>query len=260
MSASIDRVFSGEDYLRKLEGHYARLIAGSRLHSTTVAGWLTPEIRATLNDVSRRFVAFEDRPIHQDRRPRLPEPPEWVAASLSYKGLICLKSPFDLVLYSNLMWELQPKTILEFGALQGGSSLWFADQLEIQGGDGQVHSFERLDKCIHPRAAHKRLTFHIVDLSDVSNLDKDLLGRLPHPWLVTEDAHENLEQVIPLVSSFMVSGDYYVVEDMLMLACPRTIAIASEFAKRLGFVVDAKYADAFGVNVTCAPNSWFRKT
>src|SRR5580704_480847 len=109
-----------------------------------------------------------------------------LGASSSYKGLVLLKPPYDIVLYSNLIWELRPKTIIEFGALQGGSALWFADQLDACGQDGEVHSFELLDKCIHPSASHRRLHFHHADLRRLDTLDERLFARFPHPWLVVD--------------------------------------------------------------------------
>src|SRR5262245_7785453 len=53
------------------------------------------------------------------------------ALAVTYKGLMNLKNPFDLALYTRLIWELQPRTIFEFGSLQGGSGLWLADQMSI---------------------------------------------------------------------------------------------------------------------------------
>ncbi|WP_083742427.1 CmcI family methyltransferase [Bradyrhizobium mercantei] len=181
------------------------------------------------------------------------------ALALTYKGLICIKTPFDLALYARLIWELQPRTILELGSFQGGSGLWFADQMSVLCDQpGEVHSFDVHTKCIHENAKHPFLTFHQVDLTDVSTFDKNLLTRLPHPWLVIDDAHVQIFSIFSYLSGLLVSGDYYVIEDEPIRA-DKEIIDGLQLVQQLGFMVDTYYTDAFGNNVTCAPNAWLRK-
>lgn len=182
------------------------------------------------------------------------------ALALTYKGLIQLKTPFDLALYTRLIWELQPRTILELGSFQGGSGLWFADQMSVLCEDlGAVHSFDLYTKCIHEGAKHPRLTFHQVDLSDVASFDENLLMRLPHPWLVIDDAHVQIFSMFSYLNHFLVSGDYYVIEDNPMKA-DKEIIDGLQLVEQSGFLIDTYYTDAFGMNVTCAPNAWLRKS
>ena len=204
------------------------------------------------------------------------------AMALTYKGLINIKSPFDLALYSRLIWELQPKTIIELGSFHGGSALWFADQMTILCAEpGEVHSFDFHTKCLSQSAKHPRLHFHWVDLKDTASFDSELLARLPHPWIVVDDAHVRVLEVFRFLNRFLASGDYYIVEDValpatvqiprnkIMLAWKmlrrrlnrrlvRIMARASVF-EDAGLLVDTHYTDAYGLNVTCSPNSWFRK-
>ncbi|MGL3104497.1 CmcI family methyltransferase [Bradyrhizobium sp. BR 1432] len=181
------------------------------------------------------------------------------ALALTYKGLMLVKTPFDLALYSRLIWELQPRTILELGSLQGGSGLWFADHMSVLcEHPGEVHSFDLHTKCIHDSANHPSLTFHRVDLSDISTLDAHLLMRLPHPWLAIDDAHVQVFSVFSYLNQFLTSGDYYVIEDHPMSA-DREIIDGLQLVEQAGFLIDTYYTDAFGKNVTCAPNAWLRK-
>lgn len=183
------------------------------------------------------------------------------ALAKTYKGLILLKTPFDLALYPRLIWELQPRTILEFGSYQGGSGLWFADNISVLcDHPGEVHSFDLHIKCVHEHARnHPLLTFHQVDLSDVTNVDETLLMKLPHPWLVIDDAHVQIFSLFSYINNFLVSGDYYVIEDNPAKA-DREILDGFQLIEQLGFLVDTYYTDAFGTNVTCAPNAWLRKS
>lgn len=182
------------------------------------------------------------------------------ALALTYKGLINIKTPFDQALYTRLIWELQPKTILELGSFQGGSALWFADHMSVLcESPGEVHSFELNTRCIHRDAKHPLLTFHQVDLLDVETLNKSLLMRLPHPWLVIDDAHVQVFSIFSYLSHYLVSGDYYVIEDN-PLAANKEIMEGLHMVEQSGFLVDTYYTDAFGVNLTCAPNAWLRKS
>ncbi|MEY9104525.1 cephalosporin hydroxylase [Bradyrhizobium yuanmingense] len=182
------------------------------------------------------------------------------ALALTYKGIINIKTPFDLALYTRLIWELQPRTILELGSFQGGSGLWFADHMSLLcESPGEVHSFDLHIKCIHENAKHPLLTFHQVDLSDVKNLDKGFLTRLPHPWLVIDDAHVQVFSIFSYLRDLLVSGDYYIIEDVTVDANKEAID-GLQLAEKSGFLVDTYYTDAFGINLTCAPNAWLRKS
>jgi hypothetical protein len=125
--------FFGRDYIAALNEHYPELIRGERrstidrvLHIGIVSKW-TENIDSLGVDASNRFQRISERPWKSERS-------AWTASGwgqsvryagvhYSYKGLINLKTAIDLVLYSNLIWQLQPQTILEFGSLQGGSAL-----------------------------------------------------------------------------------------------------------------------------------------
>lgn len=182
------------------------------------------------------------------------------ALARTYKGLVNLKNPFDLALYTRLIWELQPRTILELGSFQGASGLWLADQMSILcESPGEVHSFDLHTNRIHEDAKHPLLTFHQVDLSEVEKLDKNLLIRLPHPWLVIDDAHVQVFSIFAHLSHFLVSGDYYIIEDIITML-NKEVFDGLQSVEKAGFLVDTYYTDAFGTNVTSAPNAWFRKS
>jgi len=258
-----NRLFAGLDYLKALKKHYPLLLKNHPNLFGFVGNWLANE-KEVGNDQepAERFVRPENHTFNSlfnawsfSIRGSI----RWLGASCTYKGLINLKPPFDLVLYSNLIWELQPKTIIEFGSLQGGSSLWFADQQQTLCGGGTVHSFDILNECIHPRAKHPNLHFHEVDLEDLSSLDKKALKSLPHPWLVVDDAHCNLKKLVPYMSSMMKPGDYYIIEDVYVDAPLKVTSDAVALMNKCKLIVDKKYTDAFGTNVTCSPNAWLVK-
>ena len=84
----------------------------------------------------------------------------------------------------------------------------------------------------------------IHDIFDVKNL--------PHPWLIVEDAHVNVNEIIKYFEKYMQSEDYMIIEDSRgkkgsTLEIPNTL------------LVDAYYCDYFGRNATSAMNTILRK-
>jgi cephalosporin hydroxylase len=177
----------------------------------------------------------------------------------AYKGLITVTVPYDVMLFSNLIWELQPKTILELGAMHGGTSLWYADQLDIHCGGGTVHAWDYYEKAVSPRAKHPRLHFHGGDLAAPQKLDQKLLAGLPHPWIVVHDVPVSSTKMLDGLNKFVKSGDYWVVKGQFGFGPMESVLKSLAAFEAKGYLVDSRYTDAFGYNVTGAPNGWFRK-
>ena len=53
-----------------------------------------------------------------------------------------MKDPLDLTILQQLLWELKPRTVIEFGAYKGGSALWLADMLKMYGCQSRVVSID----------------------------------------------------------------------------------------------------------------------
>jgi cephalosporin hydroxylase len=174
---------------------------------------------------------------------------------LHWKGVPCLKDPFDLALYPLLLWDLKPATIIEIGSFAGGSAVWLADLLDAMGVDGRVHSFD-----IDPGrvvAHHDRVTFARADSHRLSTFPTDL-KLLPHPWLVIEDAHQNVYELLRHFDGLLEPGDYLVVEDLFSLPkYARTSRFLREARER--YAVDTRYTDMFGYNATWNVNGYLKR-
>jgi cephalosporin hydroxylase len=242
--------------------HHDELFEVLREHPLGTASWVRQllEIHEAADRAASRYVRFLDR-----ERRSLPAN-AWALigggtfrAGHHYKGLFHCKTPFDMALYTMLLWEQKPATIVELGSFHGGSALWFADQLGTITGGGAVHSFERYAELVSRRAVHPRLTFHQADLADPGALDPALLGTLAHPWLVVDDAHANVCEVLRALDRCIRPGDYYVVEDITADFESARYEALGLTLDELGYLVDTAYTDNFGLNLTCAPNGWLRK-
>jgi hypothetical protein len=71
------------------------------------------------------------------------------------------KNPFDYALYSMLLWQFRPRTIIEIGSKEGGSALWFGDSCDTFGFDfGTLCRVGRLLAFRLPWGDSDRKAFH----------------------------------------------------------------------------------------------------
>jgi len=171
-----------------------------------------------------------------------------------WRGQSLMKNAFDFAMYPTLIAELRPSTVFEIGSGLGASAVWFADHMAFCGINGRVHSVDR----VKPRMEHPQVAFYQGDCHSPAKLfDPVLLGLEPHPWLVVEDAHQNVAAVLEEFHRFLLPGDYLVVEDSdIKRDTLRSFLSAHPDA----YLVDTRYTDNFGRNATCAGDSIFVRT
>jgi cephalosporin hydroxylase len=173
---------------------------------------------------------------------------------MHWRGQPLMKNVFDFAMYPALIAELCPRTVFEIGSGLGASAAWFADHMTFAGIEGRVHSVDRHK----PRMEHPAVTFHQGDCHSPETLfDPALLAAEPHPWLVVEDAHENVGDVLEHFHKFLRPGDYLVVEDSDI----KRSALRGFLGAHPGhYLVDTRHTDNFGRNATCAADSIFIRT
>lgn len=188
-----------------------------------------------------------------------------------YKGVRMLKSPFDLYLYGALLERLRPGTVIEIGTLEGGSAVWFADQMQIHGIKPCVVS---VDKNSRPVIRDPRVLFLEADAMNLASVfDTDHLAHLPRPWLVVEDSAHTFEVTRAVLDYFDASlqpGDYIVVEDGNVRDMPDEMyrrygdgpnrAVADFLARKCTrYKVDVSLCDFFGPNYTYNPCGYIQR-
>ncbi len=187
----------------------------------------------------------------------------------SYKGVPMIKNPFDLALYPLLLWNLQPRTIIEIGSNCGGSALWLADMLSNFGIDGHVLSIDILKVTA---VNHPRVTFIEGNGQKLEEtFDSDFLKSLPRPFLVIEDAdhsYETSKHVLEFFNQYLQKGEYIVIEDGIISDLTQDISCNSgphralkEFISNHSseYEVDDNYCDFFGYNLTWCTNGFLKK-
>ena len=185
-----------------------------------------------------------------------------------YKGRQTIKNPFDLALYSLLIWRLQPRTIIEIGTNQGGTTLWLADQLTAYGIDGKVHSLDIVPVVMPP---DPRIVLHTGDALQIDKIfPADWLVTQPRPLLVIDDGDHSHASVLTVLDHFgpqMRSGEYIIVEDGNVndLGVARDFdggphrAIVEFLGRRTPFEIDRSYCDFYGRNVTWNTDGYLRR-
>jgi cephalosporin hydroxylase len=173
---------------------------------------------------------------------------------MPWRGTPLMKNVFDFAIYPTLIAELRPQTVFEVGSGLGASATWFADNLTICGIEGRVHSVDRVRVLMEQPG----VSFYQGDCSDPERLfDDELLRTEPHPWLVVEDAHHNVADVLEQFHKYLLPGDYVVVEDSDV----KRPALRKFVGAHPGdYLVDTRFTDFFGRNATCAADSILIRT
>jgi cephalosporin hydroxylase len=171
------------------------------------------------------------------------------AECLSWKGMPLFKTIYDFAILPMLMWELKPASVFEIGSGTGASACWMADVLDAFGLDTRVYSVD-----LKPVGqSHPRVRFLAGDCTTPESLfGADLLRAAPHPYLIVEDAHKNVREVLRYLDGFLIEGDYVFVEDSLDKH-EALRAFLSDCPNR--YLVDTHYTDFFGRNATSAIDS-----
>tara|TARA_A100001011_G_C14307267_1_gene843726 strand:- start:2165 stop:2881 length:717 start_codon:yes stop_codon:yes gene_type:complete len=162
--------------------------------------------------------------------------------SMTWKGIPVYKTTYDFTLYSMMIWDIKPKTIIEIGSAEGGTAVWMGDLCQSYGlNDTMIYSMD-----LHvPRKSTEKVRF----LKGDSNKIEELWNKpeiLPHPWLIIEDSHININGIVKHFEKYMQPKDYLVVEDT---RSQNGINLKSNL------MVDTYYCDYFGRNATCCINS-----
>ncbi len=185
-----------------------------------------------------------------------------------YGGIPCTKNPFDLALYTMVLSEVAPKTIIEIGSQAGGSAYWFWAQSRAVGLESRVFSFD-----IEPVVGMNRdgLSFGRADiLSLAESVLPEILDSASHPILVVEDGPHTFEgslAALRFFDDYLEPGDYIVVEDGILkdlryraLKNGPNRAVDTFLGERgHEYEIDRRYCDFFGRNATWNTNGYIRR-
>lgn len=177
----------------------------------------------------------------------------------SWKGKTILKTAYDLIIYQMLLWELKPKSIVEIGTGNGSSSEYLNDLNQIYKNDCEIFTFDINNK----NTFTDNINYFHIDLNEDQSFDKylNIFQNLKKPTLIIEDAHVNVGYVLKYLSKFLITGDYFIVEDSFSETdlFINKYPIIQDLCEKENFLIDTKYTDYFGINMTSSKNSILRK-
>lgn len=179
---------------------------------------------------------------------------------MKWKGNGLMKTHLSQAMYLQLLQELKPKTIIEFGTWQGGSAQWFYDMCKAIGFTSTVHTFAHKNEIQSPLSSD--IQFHIMDNYEVDSYSIPF-NEVEHPVLMIDDAHRNCINVLKKFIHLLKTDDYLILEDthyfLLGLECKYNHELKT-FINEQDFLVDSQYCDMFGYNMTDCLNTILRKS
>lgn len=125
-----------------------------------------------------------------------------------FQGRRVLKPPSDLHAYHEIIWEKRPNFLVECGTFEGGSALFFAEQLSSL----QVITVD-INACAidHPRV--QQIVGSSAD-QGVADCVRDIVGDA-EVMVVLDSDHRpgHVARELELFSSMVTPGQYLIVED-----------------------------------------------
>lgn len=129
------------------------------------------------------------------------------------------KLPFDLWNYQEILTELQPSLVIEFGSCKGGSALYLSNLLRSMGHSYRVLSVELHQSQIFERARQdQNIEFLESSSADprVAEIIAEWQRKLPGAVFAILDSDHSKKHVLAemeLLRPLLHKGDYMVVED-----------------------------------------------
>ena len=187
-----------------------------------------------------------------------------------YRGISTLKCPFDLAIYSRLIWDLRPGSIIEFGSHRGGSALWLADTVRAFGLPTQIYSFDLNSVTAF---SDPQITFGWIDVGNPATYPQaSLLEALPRPLLFIDDAshiYEHVLAALEFIHRHLRAGDYLIIEDGSLTYMAGfeakynggPLRAMREFLDRhpRNYDIDRDRCDTFGPNVTWNVDGYIKR-
>ncbi len=137
----------------------------------------------------------------------------------TFLGVPCLKSVCDLWNYQEILTELNPALVVEFGTYKGGSALFFAHIVASLSSQSIVLTVDHKRRDLDCRVtAHPRIEIMISRSTDsaVKVRISELRQRNPGPiFVILDSSHEKdhvLDELV-FLRPILFRGDYLVVED-----------------------------------------------
>ena len=132
----------------------------------------------------------------------------------SYMGIHTTKSPLDIWVYQEIIYETKPDVIIEIGCGRGGSTLCLADMCSniehgrVLGIDIELYKHQRV-------IDHPRIKLLEGDANQLIDEVKELIFKNKNIMVIEDSSHtyDNTLDLLRFYSPFVREDNYYIVED-----------------------------------------------
>lgn len=149
---------------------------------------------------------------------------KWYFGSLvwygtTWMGVQCCKSVSDMWNYQEIIYDLKPSLVIEFGSLSGGSALFFATILRGIGQPFRVLSVDVTHKNLADRAKQEPDIMFMESSSTAPAVADRIRAQrelFPGPVFAILDSDHSRDHVLAemkLIRPLLRAGDYLLVED-----------------------------------------------
>jgi cephalosporin hydroxylase len=132
-----------------------------------------------------------------------------------WQGIETEKTPLDLWIYQEILFELKPDVIVETGTFDGGSALYLANICDLIGG-GKVITVDLETRPYRPK--HPRITYvegHSSTSAEAVGKVTAGIGDAPKAMVILDSDHgeKHVLDELKIYSKFVTPGQYLIVED-----------------------------------------------
>jgi cephalosporin hydroxylase len=137
----------------------------------------------------------------------------------SFMGVTTWKSVSDMWNYQEILFDLKPSLVIEFGTSQGGSALFFATIMKRIGQPFKVLSVDISHKHLDPTARHDPDILFVESSSTlpaIADQIQRLKSEFPGKIFAILDSDHSMDHVLgemKLLRPLLSPGDYLLVED-----------------------------------------------
>jgi cephalosporin hydroxylase len=167
-----------------------------------------------------------------------------------------------------ILWEVKPDLVIEIGTHQGGSALYLADQLDLNG-KGEVHTIDiPANKNKESALARSHPRIHFFN-EGFMNYDDSVLSSYTTILVIDDGSHQYRDALGALnkFAPFVSKDSYFIMEDGIVTELGREKefgggpqkAIREFLTGNKNFIRDERWCDFFGPNATFNVNGYLKR-
>lgn len=192
-----------------------------------------------------------------------------ISSGTRWLGTSAMKTPLDLWIYQEIVYETQPDVLIETGTNRGGSAYFYASLFDLLG-RGRIYTMDVEDM---PKPSHPRLNFRLGSSTsaDIVRWIRESIAPGEKVMVTLDSLHdkEHVLRELDLYSPLVTVGNYLVVEDTHLNGHPVRVdfsptpghagpweAVREWLPKHPEFVAD-RSREKFGM--TFNPGGWLKR-